>query len=65
MVIATRYVSLGSILAAGTLPVWLWLLHDNRNQPLLLTAALGGLLIILMHHANIKRLLAGTENKLK
>lgn len=70
LVVATRYISLGSIVAALTFPLWLWLIHRGEAQsvdfaPLLFTAALGSLMIVVMHHANIRRLLAGTENKLK
>lgn len=58
---ATRYVSLGSILAAVAVPVTSWL----RGNPLainLVVSALGAFVII-RHRENIKRLLAGTENK--
>lgn len=70
LVVATRYVSLGSTIAALTFPLWLWLIHRGETQwvdfaPLFFTAALGSLMIVAMHHANIRRLLAGTENKLK
>lgn len=70
LVALTRYVSLGSISAAATLPLWVWLLSRQAPTagaatPLILTAALGGLLIVVMHRANIRRLLAGTENKLR
>ncbi|MGH9945049.1 MAG: glycerol-3-phosphate 1-O-acyltransferase PlsY [Pyrinomonadaceae bacterium] len=67
----TRYVSLGSILAAGLMPVLVFLLSrvpDTEPDAIyarVATAALGGLLIIFMHRANISRLLGGTENKLK
>lgn len=64
-VAATRYVSLGSIIAATTLPGWVWLLSDGTATPLIVTAASGGLLLVTMHRANIRRLLAGTENKLR
>lgn len=58
----TRYVSLGSILAAASLPVTSVL----RREPMLLTvvAAAIGLFVILRHRANISRLLAGTESKI-
>jgi acyl phosphate:glycerol-3-phosphate acyltransferase len=66
----TRYVSLGSILAAATVPLAVFLLgeravHRQFVSPVLTTAAIGGALIIFMHRANIGRLLSGTENKLK
>ncbi len=64
---ATRYVSLGSIMAAATLPVFVWFLNDGVKAaaPVIAVAAIGGALIIFMHRANIGRLLNGTESKLK
>lgn len=67
---ATRYVSLGSITAAATLPLFIWLVRDRGNPgafdaPLMAVAAIGGALIIFTHRANIGRLLNGTESKLK
>ncbi len=58
---ATRYVSLGSILAAVAVPAASWL----RGNPLALNIAITliGLFVIIRHRENIKRLLAGTENK--
>lgn len=59
----TRYVSLGSVLAAAAFPVgtWLFVSHD----PVIMGFALFlGLLVIWMHRGNIKRLLKGEENKL-
>jgi glycerol-3-phosphate acyltransferase PlsY len=66
----TRYVSLGSILAAATIPLFVWLLgvyfRPVANLAPVLTAAIAtGALIILMHRANIGRLLRGTESKFK
>lgn len=57
----TRYVSLGSILAALFFPLFQWLFR----MPLLLIAlSLPILLIILVRHAgNIRRLVVGTERK--
>ncbi len=61
VVLLTRYVSLGSIVAAATIPVFGWLL--GLRTPELLGAAAGALLIIFAHRANIRRLVAGTESK--
>jgi glycerol-3-phosphate acyltransferase PlsY len=66
----TRYVSLGSIAATATLPLFIWLIRDGRDPdalaaPVMAVAAAGGALIIFMHRANIARLLNGTESKLK
>jgi len=59
----TRYVSLGSILAAGTFPLAVWLL---MQPPLSLVAAatVSGAFIIYRHRANIERIRAGTEHVL-
>jgi acyl phosphate:glycerol-3-phosphate acyltransferase len=65
-VIFTRYVSLGSITAAAMCPiadlVFLLTGHDSWAHFAYMLA--GGLLIIVSHHDNIQRLLAGTERKL-
>lgn len=66
----TRYVSLGSIIAAAAIPLFV-LLQSVFIQPIaeqapLMTAAiLGALLIIFAHRANIGRLMQGTESKFK
>lgn len=63
VVIATRYVSLASIVAAATIPfLALWLVHDH-TPALLIGLSLISLTTIVKHHANISRLLSGTENK--
>jgi glycerol-3-phosphate acyltransferase PlsY len=68
---ATRYVSLGSIVAAALMPLAVWALgarqatHGGELLPVLTAASLGGALIIFMHRANIGRLLRGEESRLK
>jgi glycerol-3-phosphate acyltransferase PlsY len=62
----TRYVSLGSILGAVTVPLVeliLYLTH-HAELPHLLYAALAGAYIIALHRDNIDRLLNHTERKL-
>ena len=67
----TRYVSLGSILASLTIPfgVWFWGGHMGSTPatltPLVALAVAAAALIILMHRANVARLLRGTESKFK
>jgi acyl phosphate:glycerol-3-phosphate acyltransferase len=65
----TRYVSLGSIIAAALMPLCVWLLaratHAQEAGPRIVVALAGGALIIFMHRANIGRLLHGEENKWK
>ena len=65
----TRYVSLGSIIAAATIPLFVWLqsvfvepVADLR--PLLTAAIVGALLIIFAHRGNIGRLAGGTESQI-
>jgi glycerol-3-phosphate acyltransferase PlsY len=57
----TRYVSLGSVLAAVAVPTAGWLL--GNPLPLNIVVSLIGLFVIVRHRENIKRLLAGTESK--
>ena len=59
IVVATRYVSLGSTVGAAMIPVFVWLMSDSR--PLLIAAVLGALLIVFAHRGNIGRLARGTE----
>jgi glycerol-3-phosphate acyltransferase PlsY len=60
----TRYVSLGSILAAATFPIALWWLErDLFPAPALAMCVAVALLVIVRHHQNIGRLLKGTESR--
>jgi acyl phosphate:glycerol-3-phosphate acyltransferase len=63
VVAVSRYISLGSIIATAAFPV---LLHFMKHAPfpIVLGAAGGALVIISRHHANIRRLWSGTENRL-
>jgi glycerol-3-phosphate acyltransferase PlsY len=63
IVFLTRYVSLGSMVAAATIPLFVWLL--SGSQPLLLAAILGALLIVFAHRGNIGRLAHGTESQFR
>ena len=58
---ATRYVSLGSIIAAVVVPATSWLRGNPVPINVVVTAL--GLFVIIRHRENIRRLLAGTENK--
>ena len=62
VVTISRYISLGSILASAAFPV---LVYYMKHPPLaiVLGAAGGAIIIIARHHANIRRLLTGTESK--
>lgn len=59
--LVTRYVSLGSILAAVAVPLSSWL--RGNPLPLNLVATALGLFVIIRHRENIRRLLNGTESK--
>ena len=66
IVMFTRYVSLGSIVAAATIPLFVWLqsvfltpVADLR--PLLTAAIVCAALIVFAHRGNIGRLAHGTE----
>ena len=67
VVVPTRYVSLGSIVAALFLPWAIWmeagLRGTARPTALILTAGLVAVAVVLRHLSNIKRLLNGTENR--
>ncbi|MFZ5648835.1 MAG: glycerol-3-phosphate 1-O-acyltransferase PlsY [Bacillota bacterium] len=63
VVLVSRYVSLGSVLAAASVPVLLTLFQYNWMYILF-----GGaicLIAVLKHIPNIKRLIQGTESKIK
>lgn len=60
---ASKYVSLGSIIALALSPILMFLF----NQPIayVIYCVIGAIYVIYLHRENIKRLLAGTENKVR
>lgn len=67
-----RYVSLASICAAATFPITLGIAIATKQEwnlvnlwPLVIAATAIPILVILLHRSNIKRLLAGTESKIR
>ena len=56
-----RYVSLGSICAAASIPLLVYLVE--RSLPLLLATLVISGIVILRHRSNISRLINGTENR--
>jgi glycerol-3-phosphate acyltransferase PlsY len=65
VVLAFRYVSLASITAAALLPVLAAFLDGWRDLPLMLGfMTVASALIIFKHRPNLRRLFAGTENRL-
>jgi glycerol-3-phosphate acyltransferase PlsY len=64
LVLIFRYVSLGSIVAVAAFPNLTLVLHEyGDNSVALVLMATASVLIIVKHRANIRRLLAGTENR--
>ena len=61
LAVLTKYVSLGSVWAGGSFPFITW--YCFPNVVIVVLAFIIGGLILWQHRANIKRLLAGTENK--
>lgn len=60
----SRFVSLGSLVAVGCMPVILLLRGlDTTSSTLIVTSVLTALLIFSRHRANILRLCSGTENR--
>ena len=57
--VLSRYVSLGSVIAAVAVPAASWL--RGNPLPFSIVATALGAFVIFRHRANIKRLLAGTE----
>jgi len=61
-VAATKAISAGSILAAGTFPLGVWLIL-HPPAPVLIASLIAGGFIIYRHKSNIDRLRSGTENQ--
>jgi glycerol-3-phosphate acyltransferase PlsY len=64
----SRYVSLASILGAGSFPAFAWYFNRTQTGPHATTFFIAvqfavALLIIVKHHQNIRRLFAGTESR--
>ena len=60
---ALRYVSLASIAGAAAAVAAGWVLYRGNGLVLPVALTVLGLLVILRHHANIRRLLNGTESR--
>jgi glycerol-3-phosphate acyltransferase PlsY len=63
VVLYSRYVSLGSIIAAGSLPFGLWMI-DHPGSAVLSAALAGSALIVWRHRENLRRVRDGTESML-
>ncbi len=67
VVLISRYVSLASIAGCTSFLPWFVILHLKNIQELWLFTGFAAVIVVLVnvtHRANIKRLLAGTENKI-
>jgi len=58
-----KMVSLASMAAAVTIPLFVWLFGESVT-PLLTAAVVSALLIVFAHRGNIARLLSGTESRI-
>ena len=58
-----KMVSLASMAAAVTIPLFVWLFGESV-PPLLTAAVVSALLIVFAHRGNIARLLSGTESRI-
>ena len=72
VVLIWRYVSLASIIASVSFPIVLILIIFFQSEwefsilwPLLIPAVVIPVMVIIRHRENIKRLLSGTENKIR
>ena len=61
--IPTRYVSLGSIVAAISFPLFLIFVFHETSTPVLVLGIFASIFIVFTHRNNIERLLKGEENK--
>ncbi|HEX5172748.1 MAG TPA: glycerol-3-phosphate 1-O-acyltransferase PlsY [Gaiellaceae bacterium] len=57
----TRYASVASIVASGSLPLWAWLF--GYPWPVIAFGAFAGLGVLVLHRANLGRLWRGEENR--
>ena len=64
IVIITRYVSLGSVIAVGLIPVGVWLLHPEDTLFIFCTLFVSTWIVIL-HTDNLIRLKNGTERRFR
>ena len=63
IVFTTRYVSLGSMVAAVLTPIGAW--YFNYTCAYIILGAIAGFFVVVRHKDNIGRLLSGTESKIK
>ncbi len=64
VVAATRQISTGSMIAAGSLPLATWLI-ERAPSIVILATLVAAVLVIYRHRANIDRIRAGTESSFR
>jgi glycerol-3-phosphate acyltransferase PlsY len=64
VVAGTRYISAGSVVAAGTFPLAVWLI-DHPPPAVVAASILAGAFIVYRHRSNLERIRAGNENVLR
>jgi glycerol-3-phosphate acyltransferase PlsY len=62
--LSTQFVSVASIGAAVAVAAAGWLLYGQTDRPLALVLGLLAVLAVARHHGNIRRLLAGREQRM-
>ena len=58
---ATRHISLGSVVAAASFPLGVWLI-SHPPWPVVASSLIAGAFIVVRHRANLERIRAGTEH---
>ena len=61
VVAGTSYISAGSVIAAGTFPLAVWLILHPEPE-ILIAAVIAAVFIVIRHKSNLERIHAGTEN---
>ncbi len=61
VVAATRHISMGSVVGAGSLPLAVWMI-EHPPAVVLMASIAAAVFIIYRHRANIERIRAGNEN---
>lgn len=64
VVAVSRHISLGSICAAGTFPLAVWIVQ-HPQLPVFFTSVVAGVFIVYRHRDNIARLHAGKEHRFR
>ncbi len=63
--VSSKYVSLGSLMAAVVFPLLMFLPYFNPGQPIVIVFAFAmSSIVVLTHQKNIRRLINGEENKM-